>query len=605
MTPQQYKQQIYTRNTTDGNERRSGNIERRRIMNPRRHARPRPMPAFQQDLRDILKIVPLSGFEEVGRNMMYIEWNRNIIIIDMGLRFPEEDTPGIDYIIPNISSLRGREKDILGVFITHGHLDHMGAIPYLIGSLGNPPVFTTPLTRGMILRRQEEFPRAPKLEAHTIRKDERKPIHLGPFTVENFHVNHNIPDSIGLSIATPLGTIVHSCDFKFDFSPVGDTPADIGRMAEIGSRGVLALLSDSTGAEHPGHSLSEAVIMDNLEEIFDKANGRIIAATFSSLIGRIQQIFILAEKHGRKVALDGFSMKTNVEIAQNLGYIKIPRGMMISPNEAQKLPPQKVVLMCTGAQGEEGAVLMRIANREHRFLSIKKDDSVIFSSSIVPGNERQVQYLIDSLMRQGAEVYHYRMMDIHASGHAYQEDLKLLLNIMKPKFFIPIHGQFSMLKAHANIAASAGVKEENIVVASNGNVIELTKERISIAKNSIPAQYVFVDGLGIGDVKDVVLRDRQAMAKDGMFIVVAVIDTRARKIKGEPDIISRGFVYARESEDIIKEAKHRINTIVENTAREPVVNWPYVRDTIRERLGEFFYQKTKRRPMIIPIIIEV
>lgn len=561
---------------------------------------------YSRDFRDVLKIVPLSGFEEVGRNMMYLEWNRNIIIIDIGLRFPEEDTPGIDFIIPNITALRGREKDILGIFITHGHMDHMGAVPYLIAQLGNPPIFTTPLTQAMILRRQDDFPHTPKLEVHTIRKDERKPIHLGPFTIEAFHVNHNIPDSIGLSIATPIGTVVHSCDFKFDFNPIGDTPADIGRMAEIGSRGVLALLSDSTGAEHPGHSLSESVIMANLEEIFKKSDGRIIAATFSSLIGRIQQIIILAEKYGRKVALDGFSMKTNVEIAQNLNYIKVPKGMLISTQEAQKLPPQKVVVMCTGAQGEESAVLMRVANREHRFLTVKKNDTVIFSSSIVPGNERQVQYLKDSLMRQGANVYHYKMMDVHASGHAFQEDLKLLFNIMKPKFFIPIHGQFSMLKAHANLAEASGVKPENIVIPSNGNIIEITKDKIGISKNEVPAQYVFVDGLGIGDVKDVVIRDRQLMAKDGMVIVITIVDTKARMVRGEPDIITRGFVYSRESEAIVKEAQKRVKSIIDAHHNQNVpVNWSYVKENLREKLGEFFNQKTQRRPMVIPIIIEI
>ncbi len=572
-----------------------------------RHSRPRV--AHQQpqnrDFRDVLRIVPLGGFEEVGRNMMYLEWNRNIIIVDVGLRFPEEDTPGIDYIIPNVSSLRGREKDILGIFITHGHLDHMGAIPYIVGQLGNPPIFTTPLTRAMILRRQDEFPRAPKLEVNIMKKDERRPIHLGPFTVEGFHVNHNVPDSIGLSIMTPIGTVVHSCDFKFDFKPVADIPADLGRMAEIGSRGVLALLSDSTGAEHPGHSLSESVIMENLDELFEKAKGRIVAATFSSLLSRIQEVFILAEKHGRKVAVDGFSMKTNIEIAQNLGYMKIPKHMVISTAEAQKMNPERVVIMCTGAQGEESAALMRIATHEHKSIHIKEGDTIIFSSSIIPGNERQVQYLKDALMRQGADIYHYRMMDVHASGHAFQEDLKLLFNLMKPKFFIPIHGQYSMLKAHAKIAEGTGIKKENIAIAANGNIIEVTKDSIGISKSDVPAQYVFVDGLGIGDAKDVVLRDRQHMAADGMVITVITIDTKEMKIRGEADIISRGFMYAKDSQEILKEARKRISHIVESTAHTKPVNWTYVRDTVRERLGEFFFIKTKRRPMIIPIIIEV
>jgi len=560
---------------------------------------------------EILRVVPLGGFEEVGRNMMILEYvppgkqEADRLIIDMGLRFPEEDTPGIDFIIPNASYLKGKERTIRGIFITHGHYDHMGAIPYLAGPLRNPPIFATPLARGMILKRQEDFPHTPKLEIHTIDKRDRRPIRLGPFSVEPFHVNHNIPDSIGLAIGTPLGTVVHSCDFKFDFKPIGDEPADLQRIAEIGSRGILALLSDSTGVEHAGHSISESVIFENLDPIFREAPGRVIMSTFASLIGRQQQAFLLAEKYGRKVALEGYSMKANVEIAQGLGYLKIPKGMMMPIEDAERLDPKRTVILCTGAQGESNAALMRIANREHRVIRIREDDTMIFSSSIVPGNERSVQYLKDALARQGARIFHYKTLDIHASGHAYAEDLKLMLSLVKPKFLIPIHGQYSMLKAHAELGQSMGIPREYTAVGYNGAIIEFNRERIQVRDEQIQAQYVFVDGLGVGDVREVVLRDRQMMAQDGMFVIVAIVDRREGRVRGEPDVISRGFVYLRESGPLLAEARKRVKMLVEQSGKMKPVNWTYVRDNIREDLGKFFFQKTQRRPMVLPVIIEV
>lgn len=536
---------------------------------------------------------------------MVLEYGNDRIIIDIGLRFAEEDTPGIDYIIPNIAYLRGKEKTIRGIFITHGHYDHMGAIPYLLRDLKSPPIYATPLARGMILKRQEDFPHAGKLEIHTIDKRDPQPIRVGPFTVEPFHVNHNIPDSIGLAIETPLGTVVHSCDFKFDFHPIGDEPADLLRIAEIGSRGVLALLSDSTGAEHPGHSLSELTIYENLDQLFRNAPGRIILATFASLIGRHQQVFLLAAKHGRRVALDGYSMRTNIEIAQGLGYLKIPKGTLIPLEQTHTLDPKRVVILCTGAQGESRAVLMRIANREHRSIRIQPNDTIIFSSSIVPGNERSVQNMKDALARQGARVYDYKTMDIHASGHAYAEDLKLMISLIKPKFLIPIHGHYSMLRAHAELAESVGIPKENIAIGYNGSVIEFDRERIQVRDEQIPANLVFVDGIGVGDVKEIVLRDRQMMAQDGMFVIVAVVDTREGTVRGEPDIISRGFVYLRESAPLLNEARRRVKEIVEQASRVRPVDWAYVRDSIREDLAKFFFEKTQRRPMVLPVIIEV
>lgn len=563
------------------------------------------MIAVKKQLNHPLRIIPLGGFEEVGLNMMILEYGGKMIVIDMGLGFPEEDMPGIDFIIPNISFFKGKEKNILGVFITHGHYDHIGAIPYLIEKLGNPPIYTMPLTAGFILRRQEDFHNVPKLEIHRLKKDEA--VRLGSFKVGYFRVNHNIPDGIGLVVETPAGKIVHTCDFKFDYTPINDEPIDEKHLEKIGDSGVLALLSDSTNAEYPGHSLSERVVLENLDQMFAKAKGRIITATFASLISRIQIIFMLAEKYGRKVAADGYSMKANIAIAKELKYLKFDPKILIKAEEANDYPDNKIVILGTGAQGEENAVLMRIASGEHRHLAVKKGDTVIFSSSVVPGNERTVQRLKDNLFRNGAKVYHYKMMDIHAGGHGHQDDLKKMIELIRPKYFVPIHGNYYMLKLHTEIAELLGMKTENMLVAGDGDIIELhSKQEPKIHRQKVPATYVMVDGLGVGDVGEVVLRDRQVMAKDGMFVVIVIIDSKTGKIRGNPDIISRGFVYLKESKELIQEARMKIKRIVtKSTSPEHTVNWAYVRDQIRERLGQFLFSKTERRPMILPVVIEI
>jgi ribonuclease J len=551
-----------------------------------------------------LRIIPLGGLNEVGRNMMIFEYGEDIIIIDMGLQFPEEDMPGIDYIIPNTAYLKDKREKIRGVIITHGHYDHIGAIPHSIGRLGNPPIYTTPLTRGIILKRQEDFPGAPKLDIHQIKKDDQ--IKLGCFKIEFFHVNHNIPDGVGLVIDTPVGRIVHTGDFKFDHSPIGDEPADISRISEIANGGVLALMSDSTNAEKPGHSISEKDIQDNLEKIFKEAPGRIIIGTFASLISRIQEVINLAEKYNRKVVIDGYSMKMNTEITKKLGYLKSRKGTLISMKQINDYPANKIVILCTGAQGEGNAVLMRIANREHRYVRIQKGDAIAFSSSVVPGNERAVQSLKDILWRQGARVYHYQMMDIHAGGHAQKEDLKMMINLIRPKFFIPIHGSYYMLKLHGEIAESVGIPSKNIIVASNGEIILLNQRSIRLSKEKVPASYVMVDGLGVGDVGQVVLRDRQAMAKDGMFVIIAVVDNKTGQVYGEPDIISRGFVYLRESKELLEQTRKKVKEIVnKTTSREQTTNWSYLKDNIRDKIGQFLYTKTQRRPMVLPVVIKI
>ena len=557
-----------------------------------------------------LKVIPLGGLEEVGRNMVVFQYDDpslpdggDIIIVDMGLQFPDEDMPGIDYIIPNTAYLKDKRDKIRGVIITHGHYDHIGAIPHSIGRLGNPPIYTLPLTSGMILKRQEDFPASPKLKIHQIKLDDK--ISLGSFKLEFFHINHNIPDSMGVVIHTPAGVIVHTGDFKFDHSPINEQPADFAKIAGIGKNGVLLLMSDSTDSTTAGHSISEQEIQKNLERIIEGLKGRIIVATFGSLLTRIQEIITIAEKIGRRVAVDGYSMRTNVEIAKKLGYLKAKKGTLIKPKDANALPDHKVIILCTGAQGEGNAVLMRLASDEHRFLKIHPADTVIFSSSVVPGNERSVQGLRDALCRKGAKVIHYQMMDVHAGGHAPIEDLKIMINLIKPKFFMPIEGSFYMLKAHAELAQSVGIKPQNIVIPDNGQIVYLDEKAIKMSKEKVPASYVMVDGLGVGDVGQIVLRDRQAMAQDGMFVIIAAIDSKTGQVKGEPDIISRGFVYLRENKELLDETRAKVKDIVARSSSPGhTTNWNYVKDNIREKIGQFLYNKTQRRPMVLPVVIE-
>jgi ribonuclease J len=551
-----------------------------------------------------LIIVPLGGLGEVGRNMMVLEYKKEIVIIDMGFRMPEETMPGVDYIIPNISYLQGKQKNILGVVFTHGHYDHIGAVPYLMEKLGNPPLFASGLAKGIILKRQEDFPRTPKLDITQVKNGSK--IRLGQFNIEFFRQNHNIADNLGILVRTPIGNIVDTSDFKFDKEPVNDLPTDFENLNRIGKTGILLLMSDSTGAEEPGHSLSEKQIFENLEDIFKKATGRIIAGTFGSLINRIQQVISLSEKYGRFVAVDGYTMRNNVELCKNLGYIKTKKGTLIKPEKIHNYQDSKVTLLCTGAQGEESAVLMRIANQEYRSLKLKKEDTVIFSSSVVPGNERTVQYMKDNIIRQKAKVFHYKMMDIHAGGHAQQEELKMMINLLKPRFFMPIHGQYSMLAAHAQLAKESGIPEKNVVLAENGQIINLKQNQIFIEKKEAPANYVMVDGLGVGDVGEIVLSDRQTLASSGMFVIVAVVDRKTGKIIGSPDIISRGFVYLRESQDLLKETRKKVIEIVNRAAFSGgAINWINIKEEIKNKVGSFLFQKTKRKPMVLPVVIEV
>lgn len=542
----------------------------------------------------------------MGRNMTVVEYEDDIIIIDMGLQFPEEDMPGIDYIIPNVKYLQGKEKNIRGVIITHAHYDHIGAVPHLIPRLGNPPIFGSDLTLAIIRKRLEDYKTTPiKLEAHIINKDSK--LKLGGFSIEFFGVSHNVPASFGVVVRTPAGIILHTGDFKIDErSPIAGV-TELDKLDRISKERPLLLMADSTNAREIGKQASEADIMTDIEEIVRSAKGRLIFGTFSSLLGRLNEIIQVGARHGKKIIIEGRSMKINVEIAKQLGYIKIPKNVVIPVEEMKRYPDDKIMVLATGAQGEDRAVLMRIANREHRYIEPEPGDTFVFSSSVIPGNERTVQRLTDKLYREGIEVINYRMMDIHAGGHAKQEDLKKLIETVRPRFFMPIEGNHSFLRIHAKVAKRAGYDDKHILVADNGQVVACKDGVCALTKEKAPAEYVFVDGLGVGDVGQVVLRDRQMLAEDGIFVVIAVVDSKTGKVKGSPDIISRGFIYLRESKELLQQVRKRIREIVDRSAPpgQETINWAYVRDNIREQIGQFLYSKTQRRPMVLPVVIEV
>jgi ribonuclease J len=551
---------------------------------------------------DKLRVIVLGGCEEVGRNCTLLEYKNDIILIDMGLQFPEEDMPGIDYIIPNMSYLKGREKDIRGVIITHGHYDHIGAIPHTVPNIGNPPIYALPVSAAIIKRRQEDF-HTRKLDVKVTKVSDV--LKLGNFTVSFFHINHNIPDSVGIVIETPVGVVCHTGDWKFDFHPAGDERADFQRIAEIGKNGVLCLMGDSTNANRDGHQVSEKVIGEELEYIIEKAKGRVIVGTFASLLSRVKQIIESSEKLGKKVAIDGYSMKTNVEIAKELGYIKCSQSTLIKPEQMDAYPDEKIVLICTGAQGEKNAALNRIANNEHRNVKVRKTDTVIFSSSVIPGNEASVQRLMDTLYRKGSKVINYLMMDVHAGGHAKKEDIKLMLALFKPTYYVPIEGNHFLLRENADVAYSMGWKEEDVFIVDNGQVMEFWKDGGELTKDKVPSDYVFVDGLGVGDVSQVVLRDRKVLAADGMVVVIVQIEKKTGKLVGNPDIISRGFIFMKEHRELIEQTRQEIRKVLEDKDPKSEADPKYIREQVREKIGEFLFKKIERRPMILPVILEV
>lgn len=551
-----------------------------------------------------LRWAALGGLEEVGRNMTFFEYRNEIIIVDLGFQFPEEETPGIDYIIPNISYLEERKKNIKCIIITHAHYDHIGAIPYLIEKLGsNLPIFTAALTKEIINKRQEEFSKAPKLNFQLIKDKDRIQVSKY-FEVEFFAVAHNIPDTFGFVLNTPVGKMVYLGDFKFDYDKENQ-PKGVAELEKIGQQKIHTLFLESTNAEEPGYSLSERIVEKNLEEIFKKSPGRIIIAMFASLINRVDEILKIADRLNRKVAISGYSMKSNIQIAQNLGYIKDKEKTIISLEEINKYPDNKIIVLSTGAQGEPNASLIRIVNGEHRNLILKPTDTVILSASVVPGNERGVQLLKDGISRQGAQVYYSKIIDIHSSGHAPQEELKLATKLINPKFFIPIYGYCFMRAANNKSAEVVGIPQKNIFLPVNGQIMEFLPDQVRLTKEELPVSYVMVDGLGIGDVGEVVLRDRRVLAQEGMVVIIITIDRRNSKLIKNPDIISRGFIYLKENQELLEDIRHRLRGLVSRLPRYQPLDADYLKSLIRDQVGQFLYNKTKRRPMVLPVVIEI
>ncbi|HEY65739.1 MAG TPA: ribonuclease J [Caldilineae bacterium] len=546
----------------------------------------------------VLRIVPLGGLGEIGKNMMAVEYGQDILIIDVGVMFPENDMLGIDLVIPDWTYLRDKFDRVVGIVITHGHEDHIGALPYLLREM-RAPIYATRLALGFIENKLKRQGLAKAVEQHAVQVGDQ--VTIGTFQVEFLAMNHSIPDGVGLAIRTPAGLLIHSGDFKFDYTPTQGVGADFGRLAELSREGVLALLADSTGAERPGFTPSEKVIDPVFDEIFREAPGRIIIATFSSLISRVQQVINCAARHGRKVALAGYSLLENVRMAQKLGYLEVPAGVLVPLDATRRLPPKQVTLLVTGSQGEPGAALARIARGEHRDIDIVPGDTVILSANPIPGNEEVVARVINKLFQRGAEVIYPPLAQVHVSGHASQEEQKLLLALTKPKYFIPIHGELRHLHAHARTAKAVGMPPENIFIVENGTVIEF-EDGVGRIGERVPGGYVFVDGSGVGDVGPAVLRDREALARDGFVIAVVPVDQATGEPIGQPAIVSRGFVYVRESSELLEEAARRVEqALLNNGYCSPRA----VEMTVKDVLGKFLYDETHRRPMILPVITEI
>ena len=553
-----------------------------------------------------LRIIPLGGQEEVGRNMTVFEYEDNIVVLDMGLQFPEEDMPGIDYIIPDTHYLRGKEKNIKAVILSHGHLDHIGAAPHILPILGWPPVYASKLTLTLVKKRLEESNLTQYLKAREI-QSVNETLTFGQMKIGFFEVSHSIMDALGIIIQTPFINVVNLGDWRYDLDPVSGPKTDFSHLAKWNTKTAPSvLMMESLGSTTEGSQLSEREVLNNIRNIIVKAPGRIIVGAFSSMIERVGQLINVAEELGKKVALDGYSMKTNMEIAKEIGYLKFKPSTLIDIKNVHDYPPQKIVIICTGAQGEDRAALMRIANGEHKWVKVEKSDTIIFDSSVIPGNERTIQRLKDSLYRQGADVIHKEIMDVHSGGHAFIEDIKLLINQVKPHYLLPTYANHYLLREAAKVAESIGFPKERIFILDNGSVMELDGQGLRVSKEKIPIEYIFVDGLGVGDISNVVIRDRQLMSADGMFVIIAVVDSQTGRVKGEPDIISRGFVYMKDSKDLLRQARKKIKeTIIQSSTPGDEINWVYIRNNLRDKIGKFLYVKTRRRPMILPVIVEI
>ncbi len=557
---------------------------------------------------DSIRIIPLGGVEQIGQNMTMVEFGEDIIVIDAGFQFKEEDTPGIDYILPNTKYLEERKNKIRAIIITHGHLDHIGGIPYIMERIGNPPLYTRALTSVMIRKRQDEFPHLKALDIRVVEKEDT--IKIGGLKVKFFSVTHTIPDSMGIIIETPFGSIVNPGDIKLDHVDGIPTEAEEKEYSRFKNENVLFLMMDSTNVDNPGFSTPERLVHKNLDEIIKNTKSRLIIGTFASQIERMMNIIASAEKYGKKVVVDGRGMKNNIEIVSRMGILKVKKDTLIMPEEMDAHPPDRIVALVTGAQGDEFASLMRMSNKTHKHFKITPRDSVLLSSSIIPGNEKAVQKLKDNLARQGAKIIHYRSSDvyIHSTGHGNKGELEWLHRHIAPKFFMPMHGNHYMLRVHEELAKNIGMAPEHICVPDNGTIIEIQNggKNLVRLKERAPHGLVMVDGFSVGDVQEVVIRDRQMLAQDGMFVIIASVNASNGKLKKSPDIISRGFVYLRESQDLLHQTRIIIKkTIEDTTAGMNPINFDYVKNVLTDNVGRFLFQKTAKRPIVIPVLLGV
>ncbi|WP_294392247.1 ribonuclease J [uncultured Clostridium sp.] len=547
-----------------------------------------------------IKIIPLGGINEIGKNITAIEYKEDIVIIDCGLKFPDDDMFGIDIVIPDISYLLKNSEKIKGIFLTHGHEDHIGALPYVLKQL-NVPVYGTKLTLGIVETKLKEHGLLGSTEL--VRVKPKDIIKLDSVSVEFIKTNHSIADSVAIAIHTPLGVVLHTGDFKIDYTPIDGEMMDFARLAEIGRKGVLVMMADSTNVERPGYTMTEKVVGETFDRLFAKASGRIIVATFASNVHRIQQIISSAQKFDKKVSVSGRSMENIVQVAIELGYLEAENDVLVPIDQIGKYPNDKMVIITTGSQGEPMSALARMAASEHRKITVVPGDTVIISATPIPGNEKFVSKVINQLFKKGAEVIYDSIEKIHVSGHACQEELKLMHALVKPRFFIPVHGEYRHLKKHGELAMELGLPEKNLVVCENGDVIEVTRNYIK-KNGSVNSGQVFVDGLGVGDVGNIVLRDRKHLSQDGILTVVVTIEKQTGKVVSGPDIISRGFVYVRESEGLMDEAREIVRNVLKDCEERQITDWATLKSKMRDELREFLYEKTKRKPMILPIIME-
>ncbi len=547
-----------------------------------------------------LKIVPIGGLGEIGKNMLLLEFGEDIIVIDAGLMFPNEEMLGIDLVIPDISYLLENKERIRGIVITHAHEDHVGALPYVLPQL-NVPIYCTRLAKGLISGKLKERKALAGAKINVIEPGSQ--FSLGRFRIEFYPVCHSIPDAVGLIIQTPIGTVIHSGDFKLDHTPVNGKPTDLSRLAQIGGQGVLLLLADSTYAELPGYTPSEKVVGEALEQIIARAPGRVIVTTFASLVSRVQQIINAAAKHGRRVFITGRSMSDTVKITAELGYLEIPDGVLARIDELRNMPNEKVVIITTGSQGEPTSGLVRIANRDHKQLNIVKGDTVVYSASPIPGNESLINRTVDSLFKQGADVYYGSMAQTHVHGHASQEELKLLLRLVKPRYFMPVHGEYRHLNLHARLAQSIGMPAENTFVLEDGDILELTPNWGKVT-GKVGTGNVYVDGLSVGDVGGIILRNRRMLSRDGIVVVIIAVNKQTGKLVGRPDIVSRGFVDVNESKDMLDESRDLVVKLLDH-GKKHSAEWGFADSKVRDALNRFYYEHTKRRPMILPVMVKV